>query len=1293
MRRKKLIVPAIVTFIVAFTAFMIYFIAIHRAESLLEQLVKSQSNGELLFNVEKVKLDIIHLRFEFREPELRTKDTSTTVTGYHIKAENISFRAKYFIPFLLGRRILVDSVLILNPEIDVFKYKEGIKKKISLPEEMSKVYQSLEIVLNVLNLNYLHINSARFKIVDFVNPDNNPVEVSRLNLTVNKVTADQKPSDNRFLFADRILLEVFNQDILFLDGFHGLKFKRFSLNTGNQTVKLDSCYIYGKQADLSYGEFSSFVDTVRISKLDLNLLVNEDILKMDSALCINPDVTFLIPLKEKQKNRDALKNDLLKKDSLDFILKKMLGNLDIGYLTIQNAKVKIVTKKGDQSRVYNTSNSNFSIENVLVKSDPDVPIKVGRFNLDVRNYAGFSPDSLYVVRFDNIQIQNRTISLLNLRIGPTEANQERLSREVTMEAFEFNNINWAMLLYESRIVAGNVIMVKPELNFKIPGTKRGDTAGTNSNKNPFSVMEEFRAKVQIDDILIKDGSISIEDFKGTNFSINHINASLNANQILQSENAFRVVDALDNLSFTDGKFQNPKVQLLIKEGSFSKENNSLRFSQIIRENADQSFQAKMENVSLKGIKFNAADNISIDKFTWAKADLTMSTSKSEKDKDGSAKVILDYKFTIGHLSGETTMLNFRGNNFEMSTLVNQITTDKIVIEGDQQPKINGLTIDGQSFTFNQSQVKSNISSFNIQNQKISTLSNVMIRLPANKEIINVFIPTLIFSADIYENTNGIITADFIELQKPVISFETRPVGLELQTREAGRGGIPPVNIRRLTINQPELTHLPANFPTNLKLDPGKSNWNLLGLRSDGEMAEAESIRISLIKPAFENDKLRSVSTGKESVAVFGSDFRFNPGNQQNKSSWSFNLDTLKSSGLQVNSLQDDTVKQEITIKSLDFGNLKLNNENVSDLMKLVQSNDSFRISNANIAFANNTTRIQSYNVTFDKYSNSLAIDSITYSPLEDKEAFLQGRQYRSNYMRLNTGLIKAEDIDFDLLINDTSINAKKLTINDLKFYSYLDKRLPFQSGIEKPLLTDLLKRIKTKILLDSLLLKNALIEYEEFNDKTQQYGNLKLSKIRGLIAGIRNYDFSPEDSIKFNIYARFMDATDLRTSYSQSYTDSLSGFHLKVIASSMDLRKLNPMLKPMASAIVKRGYLDTLRMSVIGRKYVAYGIMKMYYHDLNVQYLNKGKKEKTLKSRLFTFFANRMVDKKNLNGSGDVYAERDPEKGFVNYWVKILIGGVLTNTGVRTDISQEKRYDQSIKKYNVPPIDDIPVNY
>ncbi len=1291
MNRKKIIVPAIVTFVVALAVFTVYFLAIYRAETSLQEIVKAQSDGKLQFKVKKVNLNIVDLRFIFKQPELRTKDTTTTVTGYRVKANNISFKVKSLIPFLFGKLIIVDSVLILNPEIEVFKYKEAVKRKVSLPEEMSKVYQSLENVLNILKLNYLHIGSGQFKIFDNSNPANKPVVVSRLNLTVNKVNSDIKSGDNRFLFADQILFEVFNQDILLSDGLHGVKFKRFSLNTESQTIKLDSCFIYSRQAHPTDGEFSSFVDTLRISKLDLNLLVNNDILKMDSALCINPKVTFLIPLNEIRKSKNTFRNDLINKDSLDFILKKMLGNLDIGSLTIRNAKVKIETKKGSESNVYNLSNSNFNIEKLVVNSDSKVPVQVGRFNLELRNYVWISPDSLYVVKFDDVQILNKTISLLNFRIGPTVANHELLSKEIRMEAFEFNNIDWATLLYESRLVAGNVIMLKPELHFKLPNTKKNTS---NSNKeSPFSALSEIRDKVQIDNILIKDGSIHIDDLKGTNFSINHINARLNVNQLLQSTNVIRLIDALDTLSFENGEYKNPSNQLLIREGTFSKRNNSLRLSQIIRKKADQSMLAKMIDVNLNGIVINSANNYSVAKLTWANADLTMNIGKNEEEKTTTVKPVSDYKITISRLSGGSTMLNFRGYNIEASTQVNRISTDEIIIEDDRTPKITGLYIDGRSFNLNQNHLKSSVSGFTIQNKKVSSLSNVKIKLYSNQELINIFVPKLIFSADIYESINGKINADFIELQKPVISFIALQEGFKNNTKNADVG-IPLFNIGRLTIDQPELVNLPGHLAAKMQMDLGKSNWNLLGIHTNNETIKADSIRIALLHPTFRNDKISMVTTGKESVSLIGSDFTFKPGVHQSKGGWSFFVDTLKSTGLRFNTIQDDAVKKTIAINSLNFENLILNDRNVSDLNEVIQNNNHFRVSNGNIAIENRKTRIETFNLKFDKSSNSLAIDSISFHPLDDRDAFMESQQYQSNYLRLSTGLINARDIDFKLLIKDSVLNSKKLTINDLYFYDFKDKRLPFRYGIEKPLLTDLLKGLRTKILLDSLLLKNASIEYEEFNNKTQQYGKVKLSKIRGVVAGIKNVSISPTDSIRFNLYARIMNASDLRVSYAQSFTDSLSGFQLKMIASSCDLRAFNPMLKPFASAHVKSGYLDTIRMSVVGQKHVAYGIMKLYYHNLNVQYLNKGiEAHPTLKSRLITFFANRIVNNKNLEGTGEVYAERDPEKGFVNYWVKIFIGGLFTNTGVRTDNKQEKKYYQSIEKYKVPPIPYIPVDY
>jgi hypothetical protein len=362
--------------------------------------------------------------------------------------------------------------------------------------------------------------------------------------------------------------------------------------------------------------------------------------------------------------------------------------------------------------------------------------------------------------------------------------------------------------------------------------------------------------------------------------------------------------------------------------------------------------------------------------------------------------------------------------------------------------------------------------------------------------------------------------------------------------------------------------------------------------------------------------------------------------------------------------------------------------------EFILKNKNFRITNGNIQLRNEKINLEVFNFSLSKVTNSLSIDSIAFFPVPDRDAFMQTKEFQTTHNQLYTGKISLKGLDFKQLMLDTVIHAKKATLNDLKFIVYKDKRLPFRHGVEKPMLTNLLLNIQPKIEIDSVILKNGFIEYEEFNSKTEQYGKIRLNHIRGAISNVKTFHPLPDDSLSFNAYARLLDTADLRIKYHQSYADSLSGFNLKLIVSAFDLTALNPVLRPFASAELKSGNLDTIRMSVIGRKYVAYGVMKMYYDDLNAVYLKKGDSDKsTVITKSVSFFANRIVHTRNKFGSGEVYAERDPEKGFVNYWVKIVIGGVFTNTGVRTNHKQEKKYKKSIEKHNVPPIPDIPVDF
>jgi hypothetical protein len=81
---------------------------------------------------------------------------------------------------------------------------------------------------------------------------------------------------------------------------------------------------------------------------------------------------------------------------------------------------------------------------------------------------------------------------------------------------------------------------------------------------------------------------------------------------------------------------------------------------------------------------------------------------------------------------------------------------------------------------------------------------------------------------------------------------------------------------------------------------------------------------------------------------------------------------------------------------------------------------------------------------------------------------------------------------------------------------------------------------------------------------------------------------------------------------------------------------------------------------------------------------------KNFKSRLVNFVANDLLFKRNnKKGFGIVYAERDKERGFANYWMKIGLSGVVSSSGVKKNKKVEKIYRNKLKKMKVPDIPDV----
>jgi hypothetical protein len=76
-------------------------------------------------------------------------------------------------------------------------------------------------------------------------------------------------------------------------------------------------------------------------------------------------------------------------------------------------------------------------------------------------------------------------------------------------------------------------------------------------------------------------------------------------------------------------------------------------------------------------------------------------------------------------------------------------------------------------------------------------------------------------------------------------------------------------------------------------------------------------------------------------------------------------------------------------------------------------------------------------------------------------------------------------------------------------------------------------------------------------------------------------------------------------------------------------------------------------------------------------------------TKIESWAANLFVQSNNVKKTGTVFTQRVRERSVFNYWIKIVLSGAMTNTGIKKNTKQEKKYKKSVKKINVPEIPEV----
>ncbi|MDQ3681510.1 MAG: hypothetical protein M3352_00380, partial [Bacteroidota bacterium] len=183
-RQKKFLKLSLITFgVLTFIILGLHIWFVNNARGILKQIVTEKSHGKLKLELSQISFNFLEKKLKFREADLVSTDSTSTPTTYHIKFRKLTLRINSFWPLLLQKKLLLDSIKLHDPEIEVMQWRKDttsrvVKDELSITQEMGKLYNSMLDVLDGMGIRRIIINNAKLSLFNKIKPGSEPVTIS-----------------------------------------------------------------------------------------------------------------------------------------------------------------------------------------------------------------------------------------------------------------------------------------------------------------------------------------------------------------------------------------------------------------------------------------------------------------------------------------------------------------------------------------------------------------------------------------------------------------------------------------------------------------------------------------------------------------------------------------------------------------------------------------------------------------------------------------------------------------------------------------------------------------------------------------------------------------------------------------------------------------------------------------------------------------------------------------------------------------------------------------------------------
>ena len=1238
------------------------------ARQMIEDLVETKSNGKLKLKIEKFSLNWFTKKMEFEQAVFYSTDSSTANTSYRFSVDRINLKVESILPIVFKKRILIDSITLFSPDILVTRLKVSDKKEdttekdVSIPEEMGKVYNSIQDALRVLKVSKFLIEDGKFTLVNNIQPGQQPLVVGNLHFQVDNLQVDTtiEGSREKILFSDNVVLRSHDQDIIFPDQRHRLSFSQFRINLQKKLVEFDSCTIAAIRTDSSAASFTIFLDALKLIDIDFDTLYTHEVIKADSVYCTNPNFNLEVIVGKKKGGPPP---------KLENIIKQLTGNLLLDNVIVNNADFNIKTIRDGVPSSYTFSENNFEMQGLAVNQENAAPVKVRSFKMAIRNYENFLRDSSYSVRFDSVLFRDDRIYLNNFVFH--KLNEGKILNTFNIPQFYLGGLSWDDLLFENKLKAEQATLFNPYISYTV---NRKKAAG---KQNIFESLAAINDYMDLRYLDIIDGKIDLKINTDVRIQLDEATLSIQSHDLLTSTKLASIKNSLTQMDFKKGTIRAGDLLLQLKDIRYLGEMGKFNAGELIITNREKNLDVALKEVAVDRMLVNEqTGDLFSDNISWKEGNIKLVAGAGGK----AFRSLLQ----LTNIRGGKTTVNGSFGKSQFTARMDNLGFDELIKMPGKKIMIEGLYFSGNTLKLDQGEMNLSVGEYRFRDNREAFFGSIRYNNNSPGNNTEVSIPQFSFIPSLVTYIDGKPKLDNARVSKP-------KVNISLSGAPGAAAVLPDFDISSLTIEQPEI-----HFSKEAEKGISEMNWvdndpanvvvitGLTNRKSDGINAALDKIKFHLSGFRFKTAGGKKFNTLDGKIAGEIREISF-AGKRESPAEWKAIVTSVETKNFKLDSLGKTGGKLNISYLLLE--ELGISTASIINMQKLAAANRNFRISRFNGSYTDSNSSMAWYNAVLSRPKNEFSVDSFFIEPTLGRDSFMAKQEYQIDHITLKTGRLSLEPLDLESFIKDNTVIGGKLLVENPVLTAYRDKRLPFKGGIIKPLPVELLKRIPTPVSIDLVKFNNASVNYIEFSDKTGEQGTVPVTNLDMEIRSVKNYDISEKDSLSVKATATLFDTAHLSLELDQSYTDTLSGFLVRVKFKPLDLTELNPVLSSLANLQIKSGFMDSAFLRAVGREYLAFGEMKMNYRDLKVIVL-KTNDDGTKKPRRFiSFLANTFVIKNNNDSrTGVVFIERDRERSAINYLVKIAMSGFGTNIGGSTNKKQLRKYNHVLKEKNLPPV-------